>query len=142
LDGSPVQGAKVKVNDEELDDATDEQGRISFVIPDEDEIEIEAKLGDLEGSISIDLEPAGSLEFEIEIDDFEFSPATLTVSVGATVTWTNMDGVAHTVTADDQTFDSGNMSDGATFSYTFTIAGQFDYICKIHPSMQGEITVE
>jgi plastocyanin len=66
-----------------------------------------------------------------------------TVEVGATVTWTNNDSIAHTVTADDNSFDSGPMQPGQTFSHTFSQAGTVPYHCSIHgaASMSGTIQV-
>ena len=66
----------------------------------------------------------------------------VSVSVGYTVTWANVDGTDHTVTADDDSFDSGTLSDGSTFEQTFDEAGEFTYHCEIHSSMTGTITVE
>ncbi|HEV8650006.1 MAG TPA: cupredoxin family copper-binding protein [Actinomycetes bacterium] len=76
----------------------------------------------------------------VAIDNFAFSPATLKAKVGQKVTWTNQQGVAHTVTADGGAFDHP-MPSGATFSFTFTKAGTFAYHCTIHPSMHGTIVV-
>jgi plastocyanin len=77
---------------------------------------------------------------------FAFSPATLTVKVGTTVTWTNMTQAGHTVTSDDgKSFDSGISNpiaaSGGTYSFTFTKAGTFPYHCQIHPFMKATITV-
>lgn len=83
----------------------------------------------------------------VTIADFSFTPATLTVAVGTSVTWTNNGPTGHTVTANDGSFDSdtaGNKSTigaGKTFSHTFATAGTFAYHCKIHSSMTGTITV-
>ena len=57
------------------------------------------------------------------------------------ITWTNDDGFAHTVTADDDSFDSGNLDGGATFEQTFDEAGEFAYHCNIHPQMTGTVSV-
>jgi len=76
----------------------------------------------------------------VAIDDFAFSPATLKVKVGQKATWTNKQGVAHTVTADGGTFDHP-MPSGATFSFAFAKAGSFAYHCTIHPSMHATIVV-
>ena len=62
--------------------------------------------------------------------------------VGAIVVWYNNDSVTHTVTARDNSFDSGNLSPGDTFRYTFERSGTFDYYCEIHPSMIGKIIIE
>jgi plastocyanin len=77
----------------------------------------------------------------VGITDFAFAPATLTVPVGATVTWTNHDAEPHTVAASDGSFHSPGMDTDATYTYTFTKAGTFDYICSIHPSMHGTVVV-
>jgi len=74
-------------------------------------------------------------------DDKDFSPEDLTINVGDTVTWTNNDDSPHTVTADDDQFNSGNMNEGVTWSYTFTEAGSYDYHCNYHGSMTGTVTV-
>ena len=78
----------------------------------------------------------------VDISGFAFVPSTLTVSVGTTVTWTNNDSVSHTVTSNDNLFESGNLAKGATFSHTFNQKGTFNYHCSIHPSMTGKIIVE
>ena len=72
-----------------------------------------------------------------------FVPESLSVKTGTTVTWANDDdGLAHTVTAADGSFDSGRLGSGATFSHTFDTAGTFAYQCTIHPqSMQGTVVV-
>ena len=77
----------------------------------------------------------------VAIKDFSFQPASISVAVGSTVTWTNNDTTGHTVTADDGSFDSGTVAPGATFSHTFDTAGTFTYHCNIHPSMTATITV-
>jgi len=77
----------------------------------------------------------------VAIQNFAFAPATLTVKVGTTVTWTNRDEEPHTVTAQNGTFRSPGMGTGATYSYTFTRAGSVDYLCTIHPFMHGTVVV-
>jgi amicyanin len=78
----------------------------------------------------------------VQIVDFTFAPASLTVSVGDTVTWTNLDSVAHTATSTSGAFDSGDLDQGESFSLTFTAAGSYDYLCTPHPTMTGRIVVE
>jgi len=78
---------------------------------------------------------------EVTIANFSFGPNDLQVKVGTTVTWTNQDSASHTVTADDGSFDSGSLSQGSSFSFTFTEAGTFPYSCNFHPSMVGTVTV-
>jgi len=70
------------------------------------------------------------------------APDPVAVGVGGTVTWTNDDAVAHTVTFDDASRTSSkNLDPGATFSATFPKAGSYPYHCSIHSSMQGTVTV-
>jgi len=89
-----------------------------------------------------DSTPASSSGPAVDIKGFAFGPASLTVSVGDTVTWTNNDAVAHTVTATGGAFDSGTVSPGDTFTFTFTTAGSFEYVCSFHPNMTGTIVVQ
>ena len=81
------------------------------------------------------------LTSSVDIRSMSFQPASVQVSVGATVTWTNFDGVNHTVTSDPGAFGSGSLTDGDTYSYTFNTAGAFPYHCSIHPSMHGSVVV-
>lgn len=87
-------------------------------------------------------EEAAAVSNEIEISGFAFVPATITVTVGTTVTWTNLDSVAHTVTSETDLFDSGNLARNATFSYSFADRGTFSYFCAIHPYMRAKVIVE
>jgi plastocyanin len=80
----------------------------------------------------------------IVIKNFSFSPATLTVAPGTKVTVTNEDSVTHTVTstASPHAFDTGDVSAGATLTFTApTKAGTYTYICSIHTYMHGSLTV-
>jgi plastocyanin len=77
----------------------------------------------------------------VNIDNFAFAPATLTVAAGSTVTWTNKDEEPHTVVANDGSFHSPGMGSQATFSYTFPKAGTFDYVCSVHPFMHATVVV-
>jgi len=77
----------------------------------------------------------------VTITNFAFTPANLTVKVGETVTWTNKDEEPHTVVANDNSFHSPGMDANATYSFTFTTPGTFDYICSIHPFMHGTVAV-
>lgn len=78
----------------------------------------------------------------IEIKNFAFTPKVIEVPVGTTVTWTNLDSVAHTATSDDGTFNSGNLNSGEAYSFEFKTAGTYAYSCSYHPSMQGTINVK
>jgi plastocyanin len=75
------------------------------------------------------------------IEDFTFRPARLEIAAGTTITWTNRGQVVHTVTADDRSFDSGNIEPGERRSLTFPRAGTFPYRCTPHPFMRGVIVV-
>lgn len=77
---------------------------------------------------------------EVLMQGSVFNPSNLTVSTGTIVTWRNNDNVAHTVTS--STFNSGNIPPGGTFTHTFNDTGQFDYVCTIHPGMNGRVTVQ
>jgi len=77
----------------------------------------------------------------VTIQNFAFNPQTLTVKVGSKVTWTNQDGIAHTVTFDTGGATSDNLAPGATYEQTFSTAGTLTYHCKIHPIMTGTVMV-
>lgn len=87
-------------------------------------------------------EPEATTTDEVEIEDFAYTPSTITVKKGTTVTWTNKDAMVHTVTSDSGSqMDSGNMSEGDTYSVTFDEAGTFTYHCVPHPQMKGTVIV-
>jgi plastocyanin len=75
------------------------------------------------------------------ISDFKFAPATITIHVGDTITWTNNGPTDHTATAKDGSFDTGTLKKGQSASHTFTSAGTFAYICSLHPFMHGTVVV-
>jgi plastocyanin len=77
----------------------------------------------------------------VTIKNFKFSPASSSVHTGDTITWTNQDQAPHTATANDGSFDTGTINQGKSGSHTFSKAGTFSYICSIHPSMKGTVTV-
>lgn len=70
-----------------------------------------------------------------------FAPDSINVSVGDTVTWTNNDTIEHTSTSDGNAWNSGVVSPGGRFSFTFQSAGAFNYHCTIHPDMVGTVVV-
>jgi plastocyanin len=72
--------------------------------------------------------------------DYVFSPASLTIAAGDTVTWTNNGNQPHDVTGDG--LSSGTLQSGQGYSHTFASAGNFSYICSIHPFMKGSVTVQ
>jgi plastocyanin len=80
---------------------------------------------------------------QVAMEGIKFNPAEVTVSAGDTVTWTNDDTVGHDVTGDGfKSGDPGAMQNGDTFEHTFDKAGTFDYVCTVHPGMEGSVTVK
>ena len=77
----------------------------------------------------------------ITIKNFEFSPSPLRVKVGDTVSVHNTDSTAHTVTANDGSFDTGDIGGGKTASFRVKKAGTVPYHCDIHQFMHGDLTV-
>ncbi len=97
--------------------------------------------------------PTGTVH-DVAIRGMEFSPHDITIKVGDSVRWTNLDAVTHTVTSGDPDagnagalFDSGNLAPDKTFEFKFTTAGTYEYFCRIHyltfPSMRhATVTVQ
>jgi plastocyanin len=79
---------------------------------------------------------------DISINARAFTPSTLHVKKGQTITWKNNDNSDHTVDAEDGSFASGTIKSGKTFSHTFKKAGKYAYSCRLHPRMKGTIVVE
>lgn len=84
---------------------------------------------------------------QVAMQNITFQPGEIRVNVETTVTWTNRDGFAHTVTAGTRSnpsglFDSGNVGGGGVFSFTFQEPGTYNYFCSIHPGMDGVVIVE
>jgi len=78
----------------------------------------------------------------VRIDNFNFTPLTLVVAPGTTVTWTNADDTPHTVREKDGKFKSAALDTDDTFSQAFTAPGEYEYFCSIHPRMVGKIVVK
>jgi amicyanin len=78
----------------------------------------------------------------VSIDNFSFSPATVTVAAGTTVTWTNHDDLPHNIVEQNRKFKSKALDTDDAFSYTFTEPGTYEYFCGLHPKMVGKIVVE
>ena len=87
------------------------------------------------------IQVARAADAQITIDNFVFSPATLTIATGTTVTWTNQDDMVHTVTAANGVFASKGLETGDAYSYTFTATGTYTYYCALHPKMTATIIV-
>ena len=87
--------------------------------------------------------PSTPKTYNIEIKDFAFSPSSLTINKGDTVIWTNKDSVSHPVTSDSgNELNSGTLSQGQTYSHTFSAAETFFYHCSVHPMMKAKIIVQ
>ena len=79
----------------------------------------------------------------ISIDNFTFTPQTLTVKAGTTVTWTNKDDIPHGIAATNNAFKRSQALDtDDSYSFTFTTPGSYQYFCYVHPHMTGTIVVE
>ena len=78
----------------------------------------------------------------VRIDNFNFTPPTLVVAPGTTVTWTNADDSPHTVREKDGKFKSAALDTDDSFSQTFTAPGEYDYFCSIHPYMTAKVVVK
>jgi plastocyanin len=78
----------------------------------------------------------------VSIVDFAFQPKSVTIAAGSAVTWTNKANRAHTVTADDGSFDSGDLASNDSFANVFDAAGTFSYHCSIHPQMTATVVVK
>jgi plastocyanin len=80
---------------------------------------------------------------QVTIDNFSFTPATLTVSAGTAVTWVNHDDIPHTVVSDDKTtFKSHALDTDEKFSFTFAKPGTYSYFCSLHPKMTAKVIVQ
>ena len=77
----------------------------------------------------------------VDITNFTFSPASVRILAGGTVTWTNKDAVDHTATDLDGNFDSGHVNPNQTYKFTFTKAGIYTYHCSIHSMMPNATVV-
>ena len=77
----------------------------------------------------------------VTIVDFAYDPAELEVAAGTTVTWTNNDSSAHTVSQTGGGFESGKLDNGMTFSFTFDTPGTYEYFCQFHPNMTASVVV-
>jgi plastocyanin len=83
-------------------------------------------------------EPAAA----VSMDHNTFIPGEITVVPGTTVTWVNKEAMSHTVVDMNKRFRSKTLAKDASFSFTFAIAGDYDYLCSIHPNMKGKVIVK
>jgi 3',5'-cyclic-AMP phosphodiesterase len=79
---------------------------------------------------------------DVSVDNFSFAPATASVTVGSTITWTNRDDIPHTVVSTEKKFKSPVLDTGEQFSHRFDAPGTYKYFCSIHPKMTGQVVVE
>lgn len=77
----------------------------------------------------------------VTMQNMSFSITSLTVKAGTTVTWTNNDNTTHTVTADNDSFNSGDIKEGYSFTKTFNAQGTFPYHCTYHSTMKATVIV-
>ena len=78
----------------------------------------------------------------VTMDHNTFIPGEITVVPGTTVTWVNKEGMPHTVVDTNKGFRSKTLAKDASFSFTFATAGDYDYLCSIHPNMKGKVIVK
>jgi plastocyanin len=78
----------------------------------------------------------------VNIENFSFGTATLTVPAGTTVIWINKDDVPHTVVSTEKAFSSSVLDTDDKFSYTFTKPGTYPYYCSVHPKMTAKVVVK
>lgn len=78
----------------------------------------------------------------VTIDNFMFSPVTIEVQRGTTVTWVNKDDIPHVVASTSSKFRSRAIDTDGSFSFTFTEPGTYEYFCSVHPKMTGKIVVK
>jgi plastocyanin len=84
--------------------------------------------------------PAG--KNAVTIENFAFSPATITIKAGQSITWTNEDSIGHSATADDNSWDTGVLPQGQSKAITFAKAGTYTYHCSVHPNMKATVVVQ
>jgi plastocyanin len=85
---------------------------------------------------------AAASQLQVQVDNFTFGPAMLTVPVNSTVTWVNKDDLPHVIASNDGVFKSKALDTDDKYSYTFTKAGTYAYFCSIHPKMVGTTVVK
>ena len=88
------------------------------------------------------LQAAAPRAVGVTIDNFSFTPPTLSVKVGTQITWTNRDDVPHTVVSEEWPLRSKTLDTDETFTFTPTKPGTYTYFCSIHPKMTGKVVVQ
>lgn len=97
---------------------------------------------DNEGDTSTNGGSTGPGTNEVWIQGSAYNPATITVDAGTTIKWINKDNIGHTVTSDNNLFDSGTLNLNGTFSLNFPAAGTYSYHCIPHPFMTATVVVK
>jgi len=85
---------------------------------------------------------AAAATAEVHIDNFAFTPATLSIKAGTEVTFINRDDIPHTVVSTEGQFRSQALDTDDKFTFTFATPGEFGYFCSLHPHMTAKIVVE
>ena len=93
-------------------------------------------------AISFPVISAPAPDSKVEIDNFAFSPARITVKAGTTVAWLNADDTPHTVASSSKLFKSKALDTDDKFSMTFDKPGTYEYFCSIHPKMTAKVVVK
>lgn len=86
--------------------------------------------------------PDETQQNQVKIDNFAFTPPTITVSTGTQVKWVNHDDIPHNVVSDDKSFKSKALDTDEEFTFTFSKPGTYTYFCSIHPKMTGKVVVK
>jgi plastocyanin len=144
----PIQGAQIKFNPPSVKITGDGDTTVQVTIS----LQSSAKAGDrimvpiatsktLSSEAPIGLSILGSDRVTVEIRNYLYNPAGITVKKGTTITWVNLDDVAHTVTDDKGEWDSKDMGAQKSWSHTFNSVGVYNYHCTPHPFMLGRVTV-
>jgi plastocyanin len=96
-----------------------------------------AKMGE---TAPLNQNPSVTRLVDVQIKNFKYIPAVVTINKGDTVRWTNLDKAPHDVMGDD--WNSEMLQQGMTSEVTFDTSGEYDYICSVHPSMKGQVIVQ
>lgn len=134
---------------EPIEEVTDPVTSEEEVTPEDTEV-AEEDAGELDGDVTSAQTATRATTFaesSVEIVDFDYQPGAITIKAGDTVTWTQTGEEPHTVTADDGSFDSGELDTGGAFSMRFDEPGTYGYYCTLHggpggEGMSGVVTVE
>ncbi len=94
------------------------------------------------GAAQVAAATATGSETEVKIDNFVFSPGTVTVKVGTQVTWINKDDIPHTVDSTQGKFKSAALDTDDKFHFRFTEPGEYAFYCRMHPKMTGTVIVQ